>query len=290
MRSSVAELKKAPQPLKHVWDHENVRCTAVCVAPNDVDWSLKDLYTPESGDSPFAREVADSLYEHGVRGTVFGPTVTDMNAHLTDADKLTTEILLPHGITLYRNPGLKADGLPLSADAGETFVMSGGGCPIIVAIGDGEVIAAHASRDSMIDRTRVMTGSQSRQHESVLHAIVREFKDWDISPSQVHVHVYFSVPAAAFTHDFSDAAYGAFNRALHRDLRKRGLGDDVMQKATGAFSIPALCAGLGRQLGLGKVEKSCMLPQHGRFGYTRNPIDSLKKARNLEFVTVERIH
>jgi hypothetical protein len=277
--------------LRHAERIGGINITAICAPPSpEASWSLKDMYSQEAVDDrpQLARGLSRALLDHGIT-RAYAPSVAAMSGAIAERHELSTALSLPEGVTMLRNKALPSDGVPLNPESGnEGFVMSGGGCPLVVAIGGGHVIAAHASRESLIDRGRIETGTPSRDHESVIHSIAAWFQKKRVPVDQVNVRIFFTVKAKAFPHPFTGSAHSPYNQKLHADIMGRNLGKDVMQRDTGRLSIPGLIHGLCAKEGFAtrRVLNLLPLPTDGAFAYTRHQKPHLASARNLVMLHV----
>jgi hypothetical protein len=209
------------------------------------DWSLKPLQRAgdEHAAPELARKIGQALKGMGAR-LVFAPTPTKFNGELVSEETLMEERLRLRGMWMYRNPDAPADGTWLS-HRGCAGIFSAGGCSLIVATRGKKVIFAHAGRDCVIDRTRILTLNRmtGRERESVVNSILCE-----LAPSRsllkevrdIRVAVYYSIRPEDFRHDLEDKdpAHAAYNRNAMEMLPReygpecgivdgRGIGIDV---------------------------------------------------------------
>lgn len=216
------------------------RYTVACFEGSD--WSLKPLQ--RAGDEKKAPELAGKV-NRALRGLdaylAYAPTPVKFNGKLARPETLMKELIPLDDILLYRNPGCPADGtwLPNKGCAG---VFSAGGCSLIVATLRQEMVFAHAGRDCVIDRTRILTSNRElgRHHESVVDSIVAQLASSRFLRERMRVAVYYSIRPEDFRHDFADAdpKHAAYNKAAAKMLRReygeecgivdsRGIGVDV---------------------------------------------------------------
>lgn len=168
------------------------------------DWSLKPLQ--KAGDQHHAPELAARI-ERAVLGLgahyVFAPSPALFNAKIIRPDTLLQEQIKLGRVVMYRNPGAPADGtwLPAKNNAG---VFSAAGCSMIVATLRKEMIFAHAGRDCVIDRTRILTRGRenSRHHESIVDTIVAALAPIPFLRQHLHVSVYYSIKPEDFLHSY----------------------------------------------------------------------------------------
>ncbi|HUX80986.1 MAG TPA: hypothetical protein VMV38_01530 [Candidatus Paceibacterota bacterium] len=130
-------------------------------------------------------------------------TITS-GSHLTDCFSLGTA-------RVYQNQKVAADGLILAP--GQTLMMSTTGCPLIIAGAGAHFIVAHAGRHSLID-PGVPNGKPTREHTSVVDAIVSSFWDQGIPPSKIVMTLLFPTPRIQFERDGKNRTYSAKDMAL----------------------------------------------------------------------------
>lgn len=107
--------------------------------------------------------------------------------------------------------GLEADAVILKPKQAAGIVT--GDCPTLVIENTktGSVAAAHAGRDSNIDRKLIDTGAPSRPHEGIVASILNSAK-W--RPEDLRVLVCGGIAPAHFEHSWNDANRGETNRAM----------------------------------------------------------------------------
>lgn len=168
------------------------------------------------GNQGLVKGLRSVLKEIGVH-KAFAPNVAESSAEIIGTDELKNEILIDRNITLHRNQSIPADGIFLNL--GETFVMSSAGCPVIIATAGEQMIAAHAGRDSLIDRGAVI-GEPTRSNLSVVYSIIGAFIKKGFRPSEIKMWMLFSIPPAKFKHDLNHWEHGEQNRALAEFVSK----------------------------------------------------------------------
>jgi len=200
------------------------QATIMAFGPEDAahygltSWSLKNLQ--HEADIPANRKLANRLSEEldglGVL-EAFAPNVAVGSGLIIDTRYLNDRILL-NGSRLFRNHGLPADGIML--EAGQAFVMSAAGCPIIIGVAGDDMIVTHAARDSLIDRGAVM-GKPRRKHVSVVDAMIEKFQKRGALPNDIVMVMLFAIPAKEFKHSFTHPKYGEYNQALAKFIVNR---------------------------------------------------------------------
>lgn len=167
------------------------------------NWSLAPLQKAgDQRDAPnLAYRVGLALRGLGAR-YAYAPSPVKFNGRIVQPDVLTEEIPLGESVVMYRNAAAPADGTFL-ASAGSAITFSAGGCSFITASLPHELVVAHAGRDCVIDRTRIMTrGTLSGRHrESVVNSIVDALAPAQSIRRQLQVGVYYSIRPEDFRHD-----------------------------------------------------------------------------------------
>lgn len=180
------------------------RYTVACFEGSD--WSLAPLQ--RAGDEKKAPELAGKINRAGRSlgaRLMFGPTPVEFNGELARPDTLMKERIPLGDIMLYRNPAVPADGTWLT-DKGHAGVFSAGGCSLVVATLRQDMVFAHAGRDCVLDRTRILTCNRKagRHHESVVDSIVSRLAPSRLLRQHIQVAVYYSIKPGDFRHDFAD--------------------------------------------------------------------------------------
>jgi len=214
--------------------HGTIRFTAACFAGPGKDWSLAPLQEP--GDVRKNPVLAGKLREaliSLVADHLYAPSPVKSNGEIIEPTMLNRPFVLGNGILLFRNPKMPADGTFLRG-AGDAGIFSAGGCGVVVATLGDRLIFAHAGRESLIDRERVI-GGQGRRHESVVDSIVEAFRDTDsrVDLRKLHVWMLYSIRPEDFLHRFDDSSHRKYNRLVGSDLEDRRLGAGVRQKIEG---------------------------------------------------------
>ncbi len=132
------------------------------------NWSLADMAT--------RNRIA--LFAHQRRVTkIFAPVPSQFNAKICARGEFNEEILIPlvnrDHVTIFRSP--PADGCEILAYEG--FFIASGDCPTIVVHDPDSrrTFCAHAGRDCLFDRSNALGRGKSREHDSVVHALLAEF-------------------------------------------------------------------------------------------------------------------
>jgi hypothetical protein len=276
-------------PLVYQDEHDGVKYEAICYPAGNPagDWSLKNLRLPGDVEShpTEAERLGRTLAAHGIK-RAYAPHVAASSARIVPKSMLTDVLELPHGVLLLRNAQLPADGVALGR--GEAFIMSGGGCPVIVAAGDGMCIAAHASRESLLDRYFIMNGRMhaERKYKSVINAIVgwaARRETGILQPQKMHLRGYFTIPTHRFHHRKDDAKFGYVN-SLTAEYVAKNWGPSIMPAPDYCLSISRLIEAQASVLQFGLKEVEEAIPEDGAFGYTRHPDEAMRPVRSLNIV------
>ncbi|GEM_PF-2485050 len=183
-------------------------------------WSLAGLQTAQ--DVPRAQKLSRALgevFEALDIKNAYAPQVSQNSAYILTKGTLRRARIDLGGRYLWRNPELRSDGIFL--DAGDAFIMSAAGCPAIIATAKSYMVVAHAGRDSLIDRQKILRGKRSRWYDSVVDAIVDNFRMKGVGAEEIILHTGFAIPSKYFWHDFDHIQWGFFNRKLLRFFRKQ---------------------------------------------------------------------
>ncbi|MHB8913412.1 MAG: hypothetical protein ACYC4I_00115 [Minisyncoccota bacterium] len=244
-------------------------------------WSLRGLQTPEdvTSNMPLVRALRKSLLEFGVT-RAFAPHVAAASGKIVNPAKLTTDIPFWE-VVVQRNQGLPADGVFLKPEG--AFMMSGAGCPIILASAGKHLIVAHAGRDSLIDRGAVM-GKQSRRRLSIVDEIVCTFGRNGRSPKEIAMVMMFAIPAGNFEHRENHPVYGEYNRALVT-FAERWRGAILWRNGHPHLNLERVFLEQARQAGVRRAQAICQLDDFSGLAHTRDGKDSNR--RNL--IIVKRI-
>ncbi len=188
--------------------HSDVAFTAACFAGPGMEWSLAPLQKPEDVSAAPTNVTLVSKLRGALRplgaDRLFAPTPTKANGEIIEPTALKHHFRLGNGVIMFRNPEVPADGTFLRSP-GDAGIFSAGGCGVIVATMDDHLVLAHAARESLIDKPRVITGQSSRHHESVVDAIVSSFcemgyEQHQIAPALKVWMLYFIKPRDFFHH------------------------------------------------------------------------------------------
>ena len=196
--------------------------------------------------------------------------VTDFNAEVVNHTDLNKWLDLGKGIVLHRDRSIPADGIFVRR--GHAFVMSGKGCPVIIAASDEYLLVAHAGRDSLIDRGAVV-GENTRENVSVVESIVEAFQERGVPANEISMRMEFAIPAAVFEHRF-DGVDGDHNRRLCELIRdpKKGWPSAISKNGGNSFflDLEALFEEQTRQAGVTDALAENSLAEFPFLAHTRN--------------------
>ncbi len=249
----------------------------------EAGWSLARLRHGESDDSLIGglRSICRKMeIEHA-----FAPDVSKASARvITQKEMAGRQIEL--GSNVFLSFGEEsADGVFL--EKGEAFMMSGRGCPVIIASDSKNVAIVHAGRDSLIYRDAVMdnVGKASRPYMSVVDSLIDAFVERESFPGEMVMA--FSIPTAVFEHPLEHPTYGNFNRALHAFVEKQWPGNTNICKGSMYLNLEDIFLSQAHRVG---VKASVVHPAGTIPGmtYPRNSQETRNGARNL--IIVQRVY
>lgn len=272
-------------------EHDGVEYEAICYPAGTPagDWTLKNLRVPEDVQKhpAEAERIGRVLAEHGIK-RAYAPHVAPASGIIIPRPRLSSVLELPHEVTLFRNAAMPADGVALGR--GEAFVMSGGGCPVLVMSGDGMCIAAHASRDSLLDTCHIRTGERNpdRPHKSVINAMVswaarRETSP--LKPRQSKLSGYFSISTDWFRHSPDHPDFGVLNVQRAKYIERNWgpgivIGPHLCLNIENLSRAQARTAGFTPELVVFREEIGGNSP----FGFTQHPDPAMRPVRSLNIV------
>lgn len=234
---------------KHRISINGFSVTARTAGPEDArelgieSWSLEALklvpqnLSEEELASPFIAGLREAFRSVGAH-RAYALHVAQSNARIVDTCILTKRISLGGGVSIRLNKLVPADGIILKK--GRAFAMNGVGCPVVIASDGYDVIVAHAGRDSLIDRGAVV-GKPTREHVSVVDAVVGALVDRGAIPNEIEMCMLFSIPSGVFEHRFDHEVYGDYNRALAMFITKRWWSGIIGPKSSSSFFLDLEC-------------------------------------------------
>ncbi len=215
------------------------------------DWSIAELKNNAGVAKCSAYSLINALFGGGDRTSIYAPRPSDFNARICTPNELTEvyqgqidlsheKITLPprKGVKIYR--GVSADGCEIPR--GKYMMLASADCPTIIARSrvSGKVIAAHAGRDCLVDRTRLETGTPSRPHESVVDGIMCKFFEWNEHAQDLEVFITCGIGGEHFFHRPTDQKYGVTNRKLIAHFQRLGDYCVLAPNAFGGICLPAI--------------------------------------------------
>jgi hypothetical protein len=263
-----------------------------CIAPPPTlaSWSLAGLYSQADAENNklLCNHLADIMAEYDLKHA-YAPSVAASSAAVVESRELSTLIKLQNDISIYRNKYVPSDGISLKW--GENFMMSGGGCPVIVLTGlnkKGEMIciAAHASRESLIDR-KFLLGEEPRTNESVVYALAKNAYLQGCLLSKTTLRIFFQIRSDGFAHELDHETHGEYNKKLVEYVSSHDPQACVIRENVAYLDIKKLITAQAKRAGIGTVEGTHELPYEDVFPHTRHPMRTLRDKRSL--VIVERV-
>ncbi len=157
---------------------------------------------------PIVEKVPDGI------NTLLLPNPTESNACIL---KLGESIPSDRITDMSVHADMYADGAVI--DKGEAFAITSADCPTIVVYGRDKagklfVCAAHASRESLLDRESILHGYKFRADFSVVYSALNRLYEYGVCVDSVHMHIYCGI-RSGFTHPQSGGnRYSLYNRNL----------------------------------------------------------------------------
>lgn len=198
------------------YDEENKPC---------VNWSLKGIERfSEHTDSH--HHIIKALGSIPKAQKILAPSPDTFNAAIIDGKKgmlqagcIVNAIKETNIRALYRGP--KADGIVLREPT-ETFAMSSADCALIVIKAGNSVVAAHAGRDSVLDRIFIDSDGEKkgRDYFSVVDAAMASIPS-SFPKKDIEAYIGFSISKGQhFAHPFDHPVYGASNQKMIHHLER----------------------------------------------------------------------
>lgn len=196
------------------------------------DWSIAAL-TDEAARKPTdAAARAFNLLQSAAAAarvptrvpTIYAPRPSEFNAKICRSDELRTvfatnhdsmvEADFPDNWDLAVHRGVNADGCDVPRRS--AFWLSSADCPCILAYAprSGHLICAHAGRYSLVDRVWLKTGAASREHPSVVSAIVARFAKMGDKPGDITYFITCGISPKNFKHPADDPQQGESNARI----------------------------------------------------------------------------
>lgn len=257
----------------------------VLIDPGSGGQSLKGLMDVEDAITQSKRVVAlgDVLRPFVTDQDLFAPSVDHQSGRIAFSYLLRRRVRLSHGLALLRDTGVAADGVPLKP--GDGFLMSTVGALVVAHAGD-RVIAASATRDSLIDRKALMGESPNRNGVNLITSIVDFFHTDGFNSDSITLRVFFSYHAKDFAHPLGsegDAKY-ELNRRMMGEAERHGEGIVLRKNGVGYLNLGRLVAAQAEAHGIGTIEVVDYLPSDERFAHSRHVLLDKRNERNLVLV------
>jgi copper oxidase (laccase) domain-containing protein len=211
----------------------------------DLNWTLKGVV-----ESLKPLETHAHIFE-ALRGIsyltdVYAPSPSTFNSEVVRTEDLRGEDMrsINFGIrkNLYRGVGplgkaTNADGVS-GLRPHDAYVMSSADCALLVVMCKGSVWAAHAGRNSLMDRTYIVTdgAKSSKRHMSVVDAIMEEIPPHDRKHAMVYIG--FSISSGRhFQHPIDHPQFGHSNQKMLDWIAKYYFNQYDRQDADESFWI-----------------------------------------------------
>ncbi len=171
------------------------------------NWAIKDK------DQDTLGRVGTVARAAGVR-ELFAPVPTEYNAAMCNVADLQEEVFCGPDRQVVIRRGVKADGCRILY--GSAFWLSSADCLTIVVRDPIErsIFAAHAGRDSLLDRKLLGEGTPGREHFSVVDSIVDRVRELQSDPRLLRVFLTCSIGPRDFYHRWDDPKWGKFNELM----------------------------------------------------------------------------
>ena len=216
------------------------RFLSACFA--GTDWSLGPLYEPQDAykHPDLAARVGRALAGL-VAINVYAPNPTAFNGEILLRKNLTDVFGLGSGVLLHRKREPKADGVFLT-DKGDAFTFSGGGCGMVVVSLRTDLIAAHAGRESLLDRQEVVTdGKEKSRERDLADNILVNLGACGGDMHSVHSWPLYFIRPEEFAHRPDDPKHHAYNCAAARYLSaKYGAHAGQVEDGTLYMDLPRI--------------------------------------------------
>lgn len=244
-------------------------------SPGDVqqyglsNWSLRPIQKQKDAyyeHRRLANGLCAALVSMGVQ-RAYAPNVVVASARIVDTSELTVRIKLGVELHIYRNQEFPADGVFLWP--GDAFMMSGAGCPLIIATAGENMVVSHAGRDSLIDRGAVM-GKPTRNCGSVVDSVIDALLNRKIPAGDINMCMMFAVPAEKFGHPESHPVHGEFNRRMGVYAHNLWPGSVTKKDGTIFIDLEALFVEQARQRGVLHAWTMRSLTEHPDLAHTRD--------------------
>ena len=160
-----------------------------------INWSLKNIRTEDDwNDNPILRDNLMGLALKTSVWDMFCPDISKFNATICCHSDLIVTIPLLGDLNPKLWRGFDAEGIilpepngthaqhPFDFKTAEGAFFSTADCAVVVLHSPmtGKTVAFHAGRDSLIERSFIMTGKHEREFASVVDAAVAQFDDTEL--------------------------------------------------------------------------------------------------------------
>jgi copper oxidase (laccase) domain-containing protein len=138
---------------------------------------------------------------------------------------------------------VSADGVCINRS--EAFAITSADCPTIIAYGRSvddkpHLYAAHAGRDSLVDRTLLTKGSFGRKDFGIVFALIREMTARRVQKEDINIKVLCGI-RSGFYHPPTHPTFGSYNKKLIDYCKK--YPDAVRDEVSGEIDLYELIRG-----------------------------------------------
>lgn len=203
----------------------------------DYNWTLKPFQTP--GDEQTVPDLAGRLAQIGMAYGVqnlYAPSPVDFNGRVVGREDFSKLFHLGENVVLHR--GVRADGMELAPRS--AFLLSTGGCPIIVAVLGQKVVVAHAGLKCLL-----RWDASEQEHVSVVENIARRFG----TPLSRHpsAWTFWSIRQHRYKHSLTDPRYKDESERIVASIPEKKYGCAV--NSEGDIDLPLVIRAQLRQHG-----------------------------------------
>ncbi len=205
---SIAPLREEEDAKKQPELMDRIRDATLSLCPED--W-----FETEPDHNP---EGIDSVFLLAPRPTEFNAVICDPWRDLK-VEMVSGPLLPCHFCKVTIKRGCNADGVEIPKNLLGGFWLSSADCLCVVAFSpSGRLICAHAGRDSLFDRKKMLTGTPSRKNESVVDSIAEllgtEFKE-------TKFFLTCGIAPEHLVHSWYHLEHGATNEKMIKYLAER---------------------------------------------------------------------
>lgn len=213
--------------------HERVRYSFYSKAGTaEENWAMSQ-FGEESLAGTFKERLGRRLSGMNVR-LAWSLILNPMNARVLCREDFSRSIALPCVVEL-RIPEQAGEGIRLERH--EALVLGTGGCGVLALSyinedGRPGLLAAHAGRDSLVDKAYIQDGTPSRPYFSIIGALAAYAEQQGGKREEMILRSFGTVPWQDFPHSTEDPVHGTYNELLLGRLEWR-YGDSPIKIGPG---------------------------------------------------------